>query len=137
MSLYQEGYDAYNRGDYNTALKEFRPLAEQGFALSQFNLGVMYHQGQGVPQDYQEALRWYRLAADQGDANAQYNLGIMYDKGQGVPQDYIQAYMWASLAAAPGDENAVEGLERLEKKMSPDQIAQAQRLAREWKAKGK
>ncbi len=66
MSLYQEGYDAYNRGDYDTALKEFRPLAEQEFALSQFNLGLMYAKGQGVPQDYVQAYRWYTLAASQG-----------------------------------------------------------------------
>ena len=134
---FQSGVDAYNRGDYDTALKKFLPLANQGDAAAQYFLGGMYAQGTGVPQDYTEAMKWHRVAADQGDANAQYNLGIMYDKGQGVPQDYIQAYMWTSLAADPGDENAVEGLERLEEKMSSDQIAQAQRLAREWKPKGK
>ena len=86
MRIYQEGYDAYNRGDYDTALKEFRPLAEQGFASSQFNLGLMYDKGQGVAQDYQEAMKWYRLAADQGHTNAQTNLGVMYHKGYGVPR---------------------------------------------------
>ncbi len=135
MSIYQEGYDAYNRGDYDTALKEWRPLAEQGFALSQFNLGVMYHQGHGVPQDYAEAMKWYRLAAEQGDADAQYNLGGMYAKGQGVAQNYIQAYMWETLAAAQGNENASKGLEIWEKKMTLDQLAEAQRLAGEWRAK--
>jgi len=132
---FQAGKDAYDRGDYDTALKEWRPLAEQGDADAQHQLGNLYRQGKSVPQDYAEAMKWTRLAAEQGYAWAQYNLGIMYDKGQGVPQDYIQAYMWASLAAAPGDEDAVEGLEVLGKKMSPDQIAQAQRLAREWKPK--
>ena len=63
---YQEGIDAYERGDYGTALKEFRPLAEQGHAWAQYNLGVLYDQGHDVPQDSQEALRWYRRAADQG-----------------------------------------------------------------------
>jgi len=94
VSIYQEGYDAYNRGDYDTALKEWRPLAEQGFALSQFNLGVMYHQGHGVPKDYAEAMKWYRLAADQGHTNAQTNLGVMYHQGHGVPQDYTEAVKW-------------------------------------------
>jgi len=84
---FQAGLAAYNQGDYATALKEWRPLAEQGDATAQFNLGVMYNFGQGVPQDYQEAVRWYRLAAEQGYAPAQFNLGFLYDKGLGVPQD--------------------------------------------------
>ena len=84
LADYQAGVDAYERGDYDTALKEWRPLAEQGDALAQFNMGVMYEQGKGVPQDYQEAGRWFRLAAEQGDALAQAVLGLMYDLGQGV-----------------------------------------------------
>ncbi|MDA0221360.1 MAG: tetratricopeptide repeat protein, partial [Proteobacteria bacterium] len=64
---YQDGVDAYNRGDYATALHEWRPLAEQGNAYAQSILGVMYYEGTGVPQDYAEAVRWYRLAADQGN----------------------------------------------------------------------
>ncbi len=66
MSSYQEGLDAFERGDYDTALYEFRLLADQGFASSQFNLGLMYAKGQGVPQDYVQAYRWYTLAASQG-----------------------------------------------------------------------
>jgi len=97
----------------------------------------MYAKGQGVPQDYTEAVKWYRLAAEQGDAVAQSILGLKYAKGQGVAQNYIQAYMWETLAAAQGNENAAKGLEILEKKMTPVQVAEAQRLAREWKAKGK
>ena len=68
-----------------------RPLADQGDAGAQYNLGVMYDKAHGVPQNYAEALKWYRLAADQGDATAQYNLGFMYDEGQGVPQNYAEA----------------------------------------------
>ncbi len=133
---FQAAEDAYNRGDYEAALKKFLPLANQGDAAAQHYLGVMYGEGKGVAQDYAEAMKWYRLAADQGDADAQYNLGGMYFSGHGVARNYIQAYMWVTLAAAQGNENASKGLEILEKKMSPDQIAQAQRLAREWKAKG-
>ncbi len=96
----------------------------------------MYDQGLGVPQDYQEAVRWYRLAADQGFTAAQSTLGTMYALGQGVPKDYVLAHMWMNLAAAKGVKNAGEFLGLLEKRMTPAQIAEAQRLARECKAKG-
>ena len=78
---------------------ELRALAEQGDADAQFNLGVMYANGRGVPEDDTEAVRWYRLAADQGNAAAQVNLGIRYDIGEGVPQDYAEAVRWYRLAA--------------------------------------
>jgi TPR repeat protein len=96
---FYEGLQAYSAGDYATALKEWRPLAEQGDAGAQFNLGVMYSQGRGVPQDYAEAVKWYRLAAEQGYASAQFNLGLMFDFGQGVPQNEAEAAKWYRLAA--------------------------------------
>ncbi|MFB3076774.1 MAG: SEL1-like repeat protein, partial [Lysobacterales bacterium] len=99
---FRAGLDAYNQGDYATALKEWQPLAEQGDAAAQFNLGGMYSLGQGVPQDDQEAVRWWRLAAEQGDAAAQFNLGVSYDQGRGVPQDYAQARDWYLKAAEQG-----------------------------------
>jgi len=99
---FQAGLDAYNQGDYATALKEWQPLAEQGDAVAQYNLGFMYDNGQGVPQDYGEAARWYRLAAEQGKASAQHNLGLLYYRGQGVPQDYTQARDWYLKAAEQG-----------------------------------
>jgi TPR repeat protein len=83
---------AHERGDYETALRLIRPLAEQGYAAAQTNLGVMYANGQGVPQDYAEALKWYRKAAEQGNAGAQRNLGAMYSLGRGVPQDFVLAH---------------------------------------------
>ena len=58
-------------------VEELRARAEQGDADAQANLGLMYYNGEGVPQDYAEAVRWFRLAAEQGDADAQYNLGVM------------------------------------------------------------
>ncbi len=91
---WDEGEAAYKRGDYAAALRELRPLAEQGFAEAQHNLGVMYEDGQGVPKDYAEALKWYRKAAEQGYARAQNNLGFMYRNGRGVPQDYAKALQW-------------------------------------------
>ncbi len=97
----------------------------------------MYRKGQGVPQDYAEAVKWYRLAADEWDKAAQFNLGSMYEKGKGVPQDYANAAKWYRLAADQGLEKAAKGLEVLEKSMTPAQLAEAQRLAREWTPKGK
>ena len=126
----QPGKDAYDRGDYETALKEWRPLAEQGLAAAQFFLGVIYENGEGVSQDYGEAMRWYRLAADQGDAMAQYSLGVRYTTGRGVSQNYIQAYMWNALAAAQGLKIAITDQLVLESLMTPDQIAEAQRLVK-------
>ena len=77
---YQKGLAAYQSGDYATALREWKPLAKQGYASAQFNLGFMYDNGRGVPQDYKTALKWYRLAAEQGNVVAQYNLGVMFHK---------------------------------------------------------
>ena len=95
----------------------------------------MYANGQGVPQDYAAAVSWYRKAAEQGYAAAQFNLGVMYDKGQGVPQDYVQAHKWWNLAAANGDADAIKSRDIVAKKMTPAQIAEVQKLAREWKPK--
>ncbi len=136
----EAGLEAYDRGDYATALKEWRPLAEQGHATAQFALGAMYSSGQHVPQDYAEAVKWYRLAAEQGQADAQHDLGLMYYFGHGVPQDYVQAHMWYSLAAersSPSEDRdqLISYRDEVEAKMSPDQVAEAQRLAREWKPK--
>ncbi len=128
--------DAAKRGDYDTAVKEFRPLADQGIAGAQYNLGLMYHKGQGVPQDYQEAAQWCRLAAEQGYAGAQVLLGTMYHLGQGVPRDDTLAHMWLALAAAQGIEFAVKWRDLFEESMTPAQLAEAQRLAREWTPKG-
>ena len=170
---FQAGMDATTRGDYATALREWRPLAEQGDALAQYNLGVLYRKGRGVPQDdvqarqwyakaaaqglakaqfnlgtlyfngegaskdYQQALRWFRLAADQGEALAQTKMAIIYDEGQGVPQNIVQAYKWYSLAATNGDKPANELRNTITSQMTPAQISEAQKLAQEWKPKGK
>src|SRR5262245_60877855 len=93
---------AYDRGDYATALRLWRPLANQGDADAQFSLGLMYLNGQGVPQNYAEALKWFRLAAEQGRADAQNNFGVMYHNGLGVPQNYAEAAKWYRLAADQG-----------------------------------
>ena len=139
---YEDASAAHDRGDYATALRLVRPLAAQGHAAAQNNLGIMYVYGQGVPQDDAEAIKWFRKAAAQGHAPAQNNLGIMYRNGQGVPQDYVQAYVWFNLAAArfsPSEtekrEKALSDREEVAAKMTSEQIAEARRLAQEWKPK--
>ena len=119
------------------AVKWWRKAAEQGGGYAQFSLGFMYGDGRGLSQDYAEAMKWFRKAVEKGVAAARLGLGIMYDKGLGVPQDYVQAHMWYNLAASrlpPGKERdkAVENRDNLAAKMTLAQIAEAQRMAREW-----
>src|SRR6516165_4658167 len=203
----EDAQAAHGKSDYATALRLWRPLADQGNAEAQYALGFMYARGQGVPQNNAEAAKWWRLAADQGNTFAQYNLGTLYEDGKGVPQnkaealkwyhlaaergnddaqfnvgvlyfagvavsenrieaakwfrraadqghslaqaylglsyatglgvpqDNIHAYMWLSLAAARGDQDAISNRNRVARRMTPAQIAEAQKLAREWKSK--
>jgi TPR repeat protein len=139
---------AYYRGrgvaqNDTEAAKWFKLAAEQGDAPSRFTLGVMYGEGRGVPQDFAEAARWYRLAAEQGDAQAQYNLGLAYARGEGVTQNAVEAHMWFNLAAArfPSSDTrnrtaAVKNRDTVAGEMSSDQLAEAQKRAREWKPQG-
>jgi TPR repeat protein len=103
---YQAGMDANNRGDYATALREWRPLAEQGHAIAQYSLGLLYANGQGVPKDDVQARQWYQKASAQGRADAQVNLGILYDYGRGIPQDFKKAVYWYRLSANQGNDLA-------------------------------
>jgi len=131
---FAKGWQAYRSGDFAAAQQEWRPLAEQGNAAAQFNLGLMYYKGEGVAQDFAEAVKWFRLAAAQGQANAQHNLGVKYAKGEGVPQDHVLAHMWFNLAAAQGFEAAAENRGIMAGLMTPAQIAEAQQRARAWLA---
>lgn len=130
----EDGQAAYNRGDYATAQRLWRPLAEQGVARAQNNLGVMYENGKGVPPDINEALKWYRLAAEQGYAGAQNNLALIYAIGRVVPRNPVRAYMWFSLAASSlsGDVGATVTTSRdvFATAMTSRQIAQATEMAR-------
>jgi hypothetical protein len=102
----EDGWIAYDHGDYATAMQIWRPLAEQGDAFAQDDLGLMYALGHGVPQDFAQAVVWFRKAADQGDADAQFNLGMAYFRGEGLPQDYAQAAAWYRKAADQGHADA-------------------------------
>ena len=127
---YDAGLKAAQAGDFQTALKEWKPLADQGLAIAQHNLGWMYANGEGVAEDDAEAVGWYRLAADQGDANAQNNLGWMYANGEGVLQDNVTAHMWFNIAGANGAEDGRDNREIIERKMTPADISEAQKRAR-------
>jgi uncharacterized protein len=172
----EDGVAALQRGDYATAMGLLRPLAGQGDAAAQNNVGIMYRYGQGVAQDYGQALGWCRKAAEQGNASAQYNLGLMHTFGQGLPQgyteaaelyrkaaeqgnasaqvnlglmyenglgvaqDYVLAHMWSNLAASRAADAETRDLATRNRgkaaaKMTPNQIAEAQKMAREWRPK--
>jgi TPR repeat protein len=126
---------AYGKNDYATAFRLFRLLADQGDATTQTRLGQMYEAGQSVPEDYAEAVAWYRRAANQGFKIAQWLLGTMYQTGYGVPQDYVQALMWYNLSATQGWKAAEFSRASLERAVTRAQVAEAQKLARDWKPK--
>jgi TPR repeat protein len=161
---------AYGTGDYQAALRLFRPLADQGNMTAQYNLALMFSQGKGaakddaeaakwyrlaadqgyadaqtklgymyanglgVSQSHADAMKWYRLAADQGDGSAQLNLGIMYQAGQGTPKNEVLSYMWISLAVKHGNQRAVAYLNAIARTTTPAQIAEAEKLAGEWRS---
>ena len=128
----QAGLDALQSGDYQTALEIWEPLAEQGDANAQTNLGTMYSKGDGVPQDDVKAAEWFRKAAEQGYPAGQHYLGFMYASGKGVPLDYVSAYAWFALAAAQEYPNSSQSLAFVEEKMSEFEIQSAQNLAQEY-----
>jgi TPR repeat protein len=113
------------------AVKWYRKAAEQGDAEAQRGLGIMYHAGEGVAKDSTEAVKWYRKAAEQGHTKVQFQLGRMYADGEGVPKDLVQAHVWWNIAGANGHEDAKKNLAVVEKKMNPEQKAEAEKLARE------
>jgi TPR repeat protein len=133
--MYETGHGVPQ--DDQEALKWYRLSAHQGLDDAQHNLGTLYAIGKGVPQDYTEAFKWYLLAAGNGNPLACGKLGLLYENGWGVPQDYVQAHMWFNLAGGFGLEQAFRSRDKLAIKMSSNQIAEAQQLAREWKPKGK
>ena len=124
---------AYDRQDYALSLRLCRPLAERGDIDAQTSLGNLYYEGWGVEQNYTSAVNWFRKAAERGDATGQFSLGWAYEQGDGVLQDYVLAHMWYDLAAAQGAGVAAKDRDKVAAKMTPEQIAEAQRLAREWK----
>jgi hypothetical protein len=137
--------DAYYYGhwvtrDYAEAGLWYRRAAADGNALAESTLGDMYYYGRDVPQDFTGAVTWWQRAADRGVAIAQLNLSVMYANGDGVEQDYVRSHLYANLAAAhlpPGEDHdiAVKNRAIIAKTLTPAQLAEAQRLARDWHPK--
>ena len=119
--------------DYVTAISWYKKAAEKGHQGAQYNLGFLYYQGKGTRLEYVQAAMWWRRAAEQGNPNAQSMLGMMCAEGKGVPQDFVQAHKWYNLAAAHSVSLAAFKRDEIAKSMTPAQIAEAQRLATEWK----
>ena len=127
---FDKGERAYKNGDYATAMREFKLIAEEeggAGAGAQYLVGMMYAMGKGVPQDHQMALKWYKRPAERGHADAQIALGGTY----AAIEDYIAAYMWNEIAAKNKQKNSGQMRNLIESKMTPDQIAKAKDLARE------
>ncbi|HZD13399.1 MAG TPA: SEL1-like repeat protein, partial [Candidatus Binatus sp.] len=129
-----KGAEAFQTGNYVTALKESRGAAENGDVEAQFLLGLLYgNDYEGIPQNDAEAARWLRLAAVQDYEKAQQILAVMYSEGLGVPQDYVEAYTWSSLASRRAMNTlAAEFRTRISKQMTSAQIIEAEKLTREW-----
>ena len=115
--------------DEREAANWYRKAAEQGQREAQFRLAVMYDRGIGVPPNYAVAARWYLAAAEQGHAGAQYQLGMLFLAGIAVPKNLVLAHMWFERAAAQGNGAAARSLGAVATIMTPEQIAEAQRLA--------
>ena len=109
----------------------WKPLADQGDTHPQALIGMMYYRGAGVPKDYAKAVYWWTKAAKKRHAKAQYYCGAMYYQGTGVPEDYVLAYAWVSIAAAQGRADGKKAKAIIAKRMTPTQIAEAQKVSRE------
>ena len=131
----EDGDAALLGKNYPLALSKYKSAAVKNNAYAQLQIGNMYNEGLGVAQDYAEAVKWWKMAAAQGFADAQYNLGLRYYNGQGVVQDYVRAHMWWNLAATKGDADSAKNRDIVAKKMTTQQIAEAQKLARECQAR--
>lgn len=133
-----EGLDYYNKGDYFRALSELKPEAESGNAIAQIHVAGIYQYGLISAANFGEALKWYSRAAEQDNVDGQIGLGVMYSLGQGVEKDPVEAYKWLRLAAgrlpAGSDRARVIGaLDVLAESMTDEELAEAIRLAKEWK----
>lgn len=129
---FQNGLDAIYETNYEKALEKLMPLAEQGHSAAQYNVGVMYEWGNGVPQDNFSALKWYKRSAELSHKDAQNNLGAMYSKGEGTDADLVEALKWFIISAENGSEGGQKNIRIVEKRMSYEQISQAQKLANDW-----
>lgn len=126
---WEDGYAAYQRKDYATAVAKWQTVADNGNPQAQSLLGLMHFFGQGVPQDYAKALRWLHLAASQAEPKAQFKLGSMHANGQGVKRDNVRAAMWFILASSSAHPKAQKELRKISADLTPAQIQAANNLA--------
>ena len=128
---FESGVDAYYSGNYQDALRHFRIAASRGYVRvgAQHNLGVMYDNGVGVPEDDATAVAWFRRAAEKGYIKSQSNLGLMYANGEGVPRDDVKAYLWFDVAGRRGNPVAARNRDTLARSMTPVEVETAQALA--------
>tara|TARA_B100001123_G_scaffold412835_1_gene510573 strand:+ start:303 stop:773 length:471 start_codon:yes stop_codon:yes gene_type:complete len=131
-SDFQKGLEAIHETNYEVALQKLMPLAEGGHSAAQYNLGVMNEWGNGVPKNYTDAFKWYKLSAENSHKDAQNNLGAMYSKGEGTDQSFVDALKWFLIAAENGSEAGRKNIDIVEKRMTPEQITKARKIAREW-----
>jgi TPR repeat protein len=129
---YDKAVHVYGCADYPKAFSLFKPLAEQGDPLAQFQVGMMIEQGQGAEVDFAAAYQWYMKAAEQGMADAYFALGQLYSRGQAVAQDPVRAYAWFDLAVRDGHAVAGDWLKMQSEKMLPEQIKAAQSVSNDW-----
>ncbi len=129
----QKGSDAYKKGDFKAALREYRPLAEQGNPEAQFQMGFLHLQGKGVPKNLEVAADWYMRAAKQGNLSAQVSIDLMYNRGIGLPKNDALAFSWWSVAAWLGDKSVASRLDKLSRTMDSNQREGAQQSANSLK----
>jgi TPR repeat protein len=129
--MYYEGKEVIK--DYDIAYKWYKKAADQGDADAQYKLGCFYCDGIGpCVKDYKEAVQWFKKSAEQGNLASQVFLGTLYSMGIGVIQNYVQAHFWLSLVIYKGCFNLIDERDAIESKMTPEQIEQAQKMAKEW-----
>ena len=129
--------EAFEQGDFDTALREWRPAAEEGMVEAQYNLALIYYHGNGIPVDLEQAHQWYLRAAEQNYVRAQYRVAEMYEKGEGLRKDLIQAYFWFRVAGKEKYSDARKRRRKVAQMMTPEQIAYADMLVRHRKQDAK
>jgi len=129
---FQAALDAYNSGDFETAHGEWLPLAENGSAAAQFNIGMMFERGEGREQDLPKAAEWYLRAAENDFARAQFRLGEMFEAGQGLEQDLVQARKWFAIATEAHYRGARKRMKKIAKEMTAHEISLGDMWAREY-----
>jgi hypothetical protein len=123
---------ATQQGDYAEAIRLLTPLAEQGNSSASNSLGALYYKGQGVDQDFTVATEWYKKAAERGSVTAQTTVGLMYFMGTHVAKDYVEAHKWLGLAAQAGSANAEGMFNLVSNRLTPEQVADSNRIISEW-----